>query len=114
MKKQMLILATAFLIGSILAARAEAPSAETIEIWNKQCVKCHGKEGKGDTKMGKKIKAANFTDPEVQEKFSDEQMFNAIKEGVKDKSDRFKMKPAADVTDEQINDLVLFIRTLKK
>lgn len=84
------------------------------EIYDKQCLKCHGAEGKGDTKAGRLIKAADFTDPTVQEKFSDEQMFTVIKEGVKDDKGKFKMKPAEGVTDDDIKALVKLVRSFKK
>ena len=112
--KTTIILSTTVLLAAIGTARAADPPAELKEVWEKQCVKCHGAEGKGDTKMGKKIKAADFTDPKVQEKFTDEQMFKAIKEGVKDEEGKIKMKAAESVTDDQIKMLVRYVRTLKK
>ena len=104
----------AALAATAFTAWAADPPAEIKDPWEKQCVKCHGPEGKGDTKIGKKIGAADFTDPKVQEKFTDEQMFKAIKEGIKDKDDKIKMKAAENVTDDQIKALVRFVRTLKK
>ena len=83
-------------------------------IYKKQCLQCHGAEGKGDTAAGKKMKAANFTDPKLQEKFTDQQMFTVIKEGVKDDQGRFKMKPAENVTDDDIKALVKLVRSFKK
>ena len=64
--------------------------------------------------MGRKIGAMDFTDPKNQEKFSDEQMYKTIKEGVKEKDGKFKMKPAENVTDEQIKALVAYVRNFKK
>ena len=32
-----------------------ASAADVKEIWAKSCAKCHGPDGKGDTKMGKKL-----------------------------------------------------------
>ena len=108
--KKILALTVAALAATALAARA----ADVKEIYEKQCVKCHGADGTGDTKMGKKIGAANFTDPKVQEKFTDDQMFKAIKEGVKDQEDKIKMKPAENVTDDEIKSLVKLVRAFKK
>ena len=54
------------------------------ENWDKQCVKCHGQAGKGETKLGQKAGAKELTDPKVQEKFTDEQACKAIKEGLKE------------------------------
>ncbi|MBI3849848.1 MAG: cytochrome c [Verrucomicrobia bacterium] len=108
--KKILVLIVAALAATALAARA----AEAKEIFTKQCVSCHGPDGKGDTKAGKKMGAANFTDPKLQEKFTDEQMFKTIKEGVKDQEGKIKMKPAEKVTDDEINALVKLVRSFKK
>jgi len=108
--KKILLLTVAALSASALVARA----GDAKEIFEKQCVKCHGKEGKGDTPAGKKMGAANFTDPKVQEKFTDEQMFKTIKEGVKDKDGKLKMKPAENVTDDDIKGLIKIVRGFKK
>jgi mono/diheme cytochrome c family protein len=105
-----IIVATAILVATGVAARAEDGPARTQEIWEEQCAKCHGVEGKGDTKMGKRIKAANFTDPDVQALLEDEKIFQVIAEGVKDEAGKFVMKPAKDVTEDQINALVAYIR----
>ena len=60
--------------------------------------------------MGKRIKAANFTDPDVQAQMEDEKIFRIIAEGVKDEKGKFIMKPARDVDEEQIKALVAYIR----
>lgn len=108
--KRILLLTVAALAATAFAAGA----AEAKEIYEKQCVKCHGAEGKGDTKMGKKIGAADYTDPKFQEKVTDQQMFKSIKEGVKDKEGKIRMKPAENVTDEEIKALVKLVRSFKK
>jgi cytochrome c553 len=94
---------------SVVASSAEIPAN-----WTKHCASCHGKDGKGQTKAGKKVGARDQTDPRYQEAFTDEMMIRAIKDGVKDK-DKEKMKPFADkLTDDEVKALVAFIRTLKK
>ena len=93
---------------------AEDSSAGAQQIWTTQCAKCHGKTGAGDTPMGKMIKAANFTEPAIQAKYTDEQMFKTIKEGVKDAKGKFTMVPAENVTEDQIKALIMYIRAFKK
>ena len=105
--KKILILTVAALAATALIARAE----NVKEIYVKQCTKCHGAEGKGDTKAGKQMGAADFTDAKLQEKFTDEQMFKVIKEGVKDEKGKIKMKPAEKVTDDEIKALVKLVRS---
>src|SRR5436190_6385592 len=60
-------------------------AAEVKANWDKQCAKCHGADGKGQTKMGQKAGAKDYTDPKVQATIKDDQAFNAIKNGLKDK-----------------------------
>ena len=69
----------------------------------------------GETKAGRKADVKNLTDATYQASFTDEQMFKQIKEGLKDKNGKEKMKAFADkVSDEEIKALVAFVRGLKK
>ena len=97
------------LLGSVLSA----PALDAKANWDKQCAKCHGKNGDGNTKMGKKLKVLDYTDAAVQAKMKDDVMFKSIKEGVK-KGSKVRMKPAKDLTDDDIKALVAFVRGLAK
>jgi mono/diheme cytochrome c family protein len=82
--------------------------------YDKLCAKCHGKDGKGDTKMGKKLKVRDLTDAKVQASFTDEQAAKAIADGVK-KDGKTKMKGVkGKVDDAGIKALVAYVRSLKK
>jgi cytochrome c553 len=83
-------------------------------LYEKTCVKCHGADGKGDTKMGKKVNVKDLTDAKIQAEFTDDQAFKTIKEGKKDKEDKILMKPIEGATDEEIKALVAHVRTFKK
>lgn len=82
-------------------------------LWVKNCQKCHGADGKGDTKMGKKMEIKDLTDAAYQAKFTDDQAAKAIKEGIKD-GDKTKMKPTEGVTDDDVKALVAKVRSFKK
>jgi cytochrome c551/c552 len=97
-----------------LAAIASASAGDAKEIWDKQCAKCHGPDGKGETKMGKKLGLKDFSDAKVQAELKDEEMLKAIKEGVKDKEGVVRMKPAEGVSDDDAKALVQYVRGLKK
>ena len=114
MKKTSLLTMT--MVITVLASASAANPPEAIkQIWSKECAKCHGTEGKADTKMGKKIGAIDFTDPQKQAKFTDEQMFKTIKEGVKDQQGKITMKPFGEVLKvDEINEMIAFIRAFKK
>ena len=92
---------------------ATAQAADVKENWEKSCKKCHGDDGKGETKMGQKAGVKDLTDPKVQADFTDEKAFKAIKEGIKD-GDKTKMKPAEGLSDDEIKALVAHCRSFKK
>lgn len=101
--------------GLLVAFANVSLAADAKESWTKHCASCHGKEGKGDTKAGKKADVKDLTDAKYQASFTDEQMFKQIKEGMKDKNGKEKMKPFGDkLTDEEIKALVAHVRGLKK
>lgn len=109
MKKQTLVT-----VGLLAAAMAVATAADVKENYDKHCTKCHGVDGKGDTKMGKKTGAKDYSDPKVQSEMKDDKAFKAIKEGLKDKDEKALMKPSEGLSDEEIKALVAHMRTFKK
>ncbi|MCO5053698.1 MAG: cytochrome c [Verrucomicrobiae bacterium] len=104
------------LLSIVLAAVTVLPSraAEAKEIYAKSCAKCHGKEGKGDTKMGQKNGCKDYTDAKVQAALKDDEALKAIKEGLKDKKGKEVMKPAEDLSDAEIKELIAYMRSFKK
>lgn len=108
--KKMLLVGLAIAGMAVISARAEDAKA----IFEKSCAKCHGADGKGQTKMGQKLGVKDYTDPKVQAELKDDVAFKAIKEGLKDKDGKVLMKPAEDLSDSDIKGLVAFFRTFKK
>lgn len=108
MIKKLLLIAviTGATIGLAQAADAKA-------IYEKECAKCHGTDGKGETKMGKKMGAKDYTSAKVQAEMKDEKAFDAIKKGLKE-GDKTLMKPTEGVTDAEIKAVVAYMRTFKK
>ena len=99
---------------TLLAAGAVAAhAADAKELWDKNCKKCHGPDGKGGTVMGKKLGVKDYTSAKVQEGMKDEEMAKAVKEGVK-KDGETKMKSFGDaMSDDEIKSLVDYIRKFK-
>ena len=104
------LLTIALLVILPLSLRAADASAN----WNSNCMQCHGKTGKADTKMGIKVGAKDLTDPKVQASFTDEKAAKSIKEGMKE-GGKTVMKAFGDkLSDAEIKALVAYVRTLKK
>ncbi len=91
-----------------------ANAADVKENWTKNCLSCHGKDGKGETKAGKKAGSKDMTDAKYQAALSDEKAFKQIKEGMKEDG-KERMKAFGDkLTDAEIKDLVAYVRAFKK
>lgn len=91
----------------VLAADAKAN-------YDKHCAKCHGADGKGQTRMGKQAGAKDYTDAKVQAEMDDTKAFKSIKEGQKIKGKEV-MKPFGDkLSDEEIKALIAYVRAFKK
>lgn len=109
MKKTILL---ASVIG--FAAALAVSAAEPKETWGASCARCHGADGKGQTNMGKRLGAKDYTDAAVQTALTDEAAIKAIKEGFKDKDGKTVMRAAENLSDEDIKGLVAYMRTFKK
>jgi cytochrome c6 len=106
------------LAGFALALSAGVGYASTAaENWDNNCASCHGADGKGQTKQGKKLKVFDYTDAAVQAKLKDEDMLKAILDGVKDKDtgkDRMKaFRGELENPDADAKALVDYIRKFK-
>ncbi len=78
------------------------------DIYKTKCSACHGKNGAGDTMLGKNLKLRPLASDDVQ-KQSDDELFTIISKGKK-RMPSFDRKLSKD----QIHDLVKYIRSLKK
>lgn len=108
--KKLLTLTVVIIAGMALSASA----ADGKELYTKECAKCHGADGKGDTKMGKKVGAKDYTDAKVQAELKDAAAVKAILEGLKDKDGKTLMKPTEGVTADDAKAMVAYMRTFKK
>jgi mono/diheme cytochrome c family protein len=98
----------AFITG---AAAADQPVKA---VWDKHCASCHGKDGKGDTKMGKKSGVKDYTDPKVQAEMNDEKALRALKEGLVENG-KEKMKSYSDkITEAEMKAVIAYMRTFVK
>jgi mono/diheme cytochrome c family protein len=94
------------LLVTIMTSAGIAAAADAGATWNANCASCHGKDGSGNTMMGKKLGVKDYT---KDQSFSDTDAANAIKNG-KDKMKGFGSK----LSDADIKALVAYVRSLKK
>jgi cytochrome c6 len=94
-------------------AAAVSHAAPAAENWDNQCSKCHGADGKGQTKVGKKLGLKDYTDAKVQAGMTDAAMTKTVTDGItengKEKMKAFKDELSAD----EIKDLVAYVRKFK-
>jgi cytochrome c553 len=102
------------LLAAALALGSRALAADAATNWADQCAKCHGADGKGETKMGKKLGIRDLSDAAVQAGFADDAIVKAVKEGIKDKEGKVTMKPIEGLADAEISALIPVVRSLKK
>lgn len=84
-------------------------------LFEANCVPCHGDQGKGDGPIAASLtpKPANLTEGDVVTD-PDGELFLAVRMGKKDKDGKVTMAPLSKLTDEQIWQIVAYVRTLAK
>ena len=84
--------------------------AHGVEVWESECIDCHGIEGRGDgpdaADVGKKV--GDLTDQEEMSDVSDNVMHNFISEGSADAMPAF----ADDLSEDDIRSVITYARTL--
>jgi mono/diheme cytochrome c family protein len=90
-----------------------AAADDANQLWNINCAACHGKDGKGQTMMGRKLQIKDLTDAKVQGSFSDAEAMKTIKEGVTDNGTE-KMKAfGGKFSDDDIKAFLAQVRSFK-
>src|SRR5271169_5530365 len=99
-----LVLAFAVLMLFLPASRAD----DAAGLYKTKCAMCHGPDGKGEPPTGKAMKVTDLASAEIQKK-TDAQLTESLTNG-KGKMTAFKGK----LTDDQIKQLVAYVRELAK
>ena len=100
MNRKLLLTATA-----IVASAGVSFGVDAAATWASSCASCHGKDGSGNTAMGKKLAVKDYT---KDQSFSDAEAATAIKNG------KGKMKGfGGKLSDADVKALVSYVRTLK-
>ena len=81
--------------------------------WAQHCVRCHGEDGRGQTKMGRKLRIKDITSAKVQSRLTDERILEALHEGIKDNDGNERMPAFAQkLSDADRTALVAYVRSL--
>ena len=107
-----IFLLTAMVVPYLFAGPSMA--ADVQANWTKHCVKCHAKDGKGNTKMGRQAGVKDYTDPKVVAEMNDEKALKTVKAGITEKGKERMKAYAGDLTDDEIKALIAHMRTFKK
>jgi mono/diheme cytochrome c family protein len=102
-------------VAVLLATGMTVSAADDVAaLWKEHCTSCHGANGKGKTKAGRKAKVKDFTDAEYQKKFTDEFATKRLKEGIMEDG-KERMKPFGDkLKDDEIKELLAYVRKFAK
>ena len=101
------ILALFLLSGNALAGGGDAQAGKA--VFDTKCKVCHGADGKGNPAIAKAMKV---TLPDLTSAGIQSQPDDALKKQITEGSG--KMKPVKGLTDQQITDVIAFIRSLAK
>ena len=93
------------IVAIVFASSGAAFGADGAALWAQNCASCHGKDGSGNTTMGKKLGLKDYT---KSQSFSDAEGANVIKNG------KGKMKAYKQLSDADVKALVAYVRSLKK
>ncbi len=105
----MKLFAGSVLFLALAAGSAWAGAAEGKEVYAKSCRTCHGADGQGNPGIAKmmKVEMKPLSGAEVQG-MSDADIKAIITKG------KGKMKPVTSVAGKQLDDVVAYVRSLKK
>ncbi len=106
-----------FLLG-LFGALPEAVAAGNPEagkqLYAQRCSPCHGPDGKANTPTAQALnpKPRDHTDGSYMNTLSDEHLFKVIKQGGAAVGKSPIMPPQADLSSQQIHDIIAFVRSL--
>ena len=99
----------ALVIVLVAAAGAQAADVDGKAVYDKQCVKCHGPDGKGDTPAGKALKVVPLTDAKWAAADALPKIEAAVRDGIP------RMPAMKDkMTAEEITAAAHYVQTLAK
>ena len=100
-----------FLPAQITRSKETTAQRSAAQLY-RQCVSCHGSDGRAKTNKGKYSHARDLTDAKWQDDVTDERIFNSIMNGrdIRGNMPAFGKK----FSEAEVNALVKFVRGLRK
>ena len=83
-----------------------ASAADGAVLYDANCVKCHGADGRGDTPVGRALKAASLVEPKWAAEDSAEAVVSAFRANPKHKA------VASKVSDDDLRSIAVYLRKL--
>lgn len=110
---KMVIMIVMALSSSLAVAEGNADNGKS--LFAAKCVTCHGSAGKGDGAAAASLtpKPRNLTDGAYMKTLSDQHLTDVLKKGGAAVG-KSPLMPASGLKDEEISDMVAFLRTLSK
>lgn len=108
--RMMMVAMIALALCTFVASSASAADAKAgADVYSAKCKMCHGADGAGNPGMAKalKVEFKHLGGPEVQ-KMSDADLKKVVTTG------KDKMKPVAGVAGADLDNVIAYVRTLKK
>jgi mono/diheme cytochrome c family protein len=102
-------LSTMILAGAGFSVRKVLPAADARATFNSKCATCHGRDGRGQTKRGRRTHTRDLTVAAWQDDVSDERLFNSINNG-RGKMPAFKKS----LSESEVDALVSHVRRLRR
>lgn len=109
-KCKSIILTAALFAGGAFAEGEPIPQGKVEALWKRNCATCHGEDGTGQTKAGKKAKVKDLTDKKYQASFTNEEAFKSVRHGKKEGNRTVKKPVSSRVSDEEVKALIEWAR----
>jgi mono/diheme cytochrome c family protein len=101
-------------IGIVLEAAAQGNIEAGKQLYQQRCAPCHGPDGKAATPTAQALnpKPRDHTDGGFMNALSNDHLFKVTKQGGTAVGKSPIMPPQADLSDQQVHDIIAFVRSL--
>ncbi len=108
------VIVTSLGLIALVASASLLNAASASDNWDNYCAKCHGADGAGNTKIGKKLHVKDYTDAKSLGDHTDAQLEKDILDGVKHNGREVMKSFKNDLTAAEVTALVQHVRAFSK